>query len=425
MRHTKINFWHKLAALFLVLALIAPVLFACGKEKEKTPAPTSTATSAPTATPTATPSSTATAAPTATPSPTTTPSGPVKIGAVNSWSGPAAMSGLAMADPVIKTVEKQVKDQGGILGGREVRVVRYDNRASVAEAVAGATKLFYDDKVSALVFGGVGEAEFEALADFAQEHQILYVGLGGISNLAQRTFTVNATVARDVITRHGVQSVMKILNPKTAALLATDQSDPRGRILDRKQKLEAAGVKVVYEDYIPLGAADYSPYLTKIKYANPDVVFFDSGVNEFFITIAKQIMELGGWGDIKVLSFPPGESAKAMPGAQGWYVQVLWVPGQENSGAVKFEKDYQAANGRAPTSTHVYYYNCLWTVISAIELAGTDTDRVAIAQAARSGKLEWDTPLGVAHFGTNGVSDMSYQLGRIEGGKVVAVTVPE
>jgi len=401
----------------LVLSLLVLLLPACGKEKEQNPTstPIATNTIAPIATPT----------PTSVPTLTPTPSSPVKIGAVNSWSGPAALSGLAMADPVIKTVEKQVKDMGGILGGREVQVVRYDNRASVAEAVAGATKLYYDDDVSALVFGGIGEAEFEAVADFAQEHQILFIGLGGISNLAQRTFTVNATVARDVITRHGVQSVMKLLNPKTAALLASDQSDPRGRTLDRKQKLEAAGVKVVYEGYISLDTTDFSPYLTKIKYENPDVLFLDSGINEFFVTIAKQITELGGWGDIKVFSFPPGEFAKSQTGAQGWYLQVLWLPEQQNPGSVKFLNDYQAANGQAPSSTHVYYYNCLWTAISAIELAGTDTDRVAIAQAARSGKLEWDTPMGVAHFGTNGVSDLSYQVGRIEGGKIVGVTVPE
>ena len=57
------------------------------------------------------------------------------------------MSGLSYADPVIKLVEWQVKQQGGILGGRDVKIVRYDNRASVAEAVAGAQKLMIDDKV--------------------------------------------------------------------------------------------------------------------------------------------------------------------------------------------------------------------------------------------------------------------------------------
>src|SRR4030042_1951639 len=140
----------------LVSSLLILLVPACGGGEETTAPPaTSTATA------------------TLTPAPT----GPIKIGAINSWSGPAAVSGLALADPCIKVVEKKVKDSGGILGGREVQVIRYDNRASVAEAQAGATKLYYDDKVSVLVFGGVGEAEFEGVADFAQEHQILYVGL--------------------------------------------------------------------------------------------------------------------------------------------------------------------------------------------------------------------------------------------------------
>jgi hypothetical protein len=50
------------------------------------------------------------------------------------------MTGL-LADPIIKLVEHQVKDMGGILGGRNIKIVKYDNRGSVAEAGAGAVQL--------------------------------------------------------------------------------------------------------------------------------------------------------------------------------------------------------------------------------------------------------------------------------------------
>ena len=69
----------------------------------------------------------------------------------------------------------------------------------------------------------------------------------------------------------------------------------------------------------------------------------------------------------------------------------------------------------------MYYYYCLWTAIEAIKLAGTD-DPVVIAQAARSGNLEVETPMGLAHFGSTGESDLHLTLVEIEeGGKTVLV----
>jgi hypothetical protein len=56
---------------------------------------------------------------------------------------------------------------------------------------------------------------------------------------------------------------------------------------------------------------------------------------------------------------------------------------------VKFEEDYQTIFGKYPNPNIALYHTSLWTAIHAIELAGTDTDLVDIAEAAHSGELEW------------------------------------
>src|SRR4030042_1115905 len=134
------------------------------------------------------------------------------------------------------------------------------------------------------------------------------------------------------------------------------------------------------------------------------------------IAVPKQIGELGGWGDIIVTSGPGGEYARKQAGAQGWYTVALFIPGMEKQypGAAKFIDDFQALIGRTPDPNMVYWYNSFWTAIYAIEMAGTDNDLVKIAQVARSGNLEWDTPIGHAHFTTDGQSNLHYGLGRIE-----------
>jgi hypothetical protein len=171
-----------------------------------------------------------------------------------------------------------------------------------------------------------------------------------------------------------------------------------------------------------------SSYLTKIKYENPDVLVIDAGSNELLITISLQIMELGGWGDIKVITLAPGESAKAKPGAQGWYVNAMWVPGLKYPGAVKFQTEYEALHGKTPSATQVYYYNTLWTAINAIIAAETDTDLVKIAQTARfSGKLEWDTPMGHGHWTADslGYGQLTPTICQIVDKNMVPVDIPE
>jgi len=56
-----------------------------------------------------------------------------------------------------------------------------------------------------------------------------------------------------------------------------------------------------------------------------------------------------------------------------------------------------------------------------LELAGTDTDLVKIAEAARSGKLEWDAPQGRAHYTADGDSNLMPVFARIENKILVPV----
>ena len=397
-------------ALSLLLLIISP---ACGGGEEvSTTAPTPTATTTTTLTLTLSP----------TPTPTPIPSnGPVKIGAIAPWSGPMAMTGM-LADPIISLVEKQVKDMGGILGGREVKVIKYDSRGSVAEAVAGATKLLKEDKVAALVFGGASGADMEAVCAFAEDSHILYIPYGGVENMAEKKYTVTGTHTYDGYSKAIIDLAEKVIKPKTVAFLASDLWDSRYIIGLCKDRIKSTSFDVVYEQYSPIDTADFTPYLTKIKYTNPDLLITYYQPSEPYLAMAKQIMELDGWGNIKVIAAGGAESSVKLPGAQGWYVFVLWFPGLPYPGSIKFEQDYEALYGKVPTAVSMYYYNPLWTAIHAINLAGTDTDLEKIAQVTRSGDFEWETPLGRAHYTPDGDSGLHPSAAYVKDKILVPVT---
>jgi branched-chain amino acid transport system substrate-binding protein len=257
----------------VVLSLLLPLITACGGGgSNPTSAPTTpVVTTTPNVTITVTP--TATAIITSTPSPTTS-GNPVKIGAINAWSGPVALSGV-LSDPVIKLVEWQVKQQGGILGGRELKIVKYDDAGSLPQGVAGANKLVLDEKVSAIVWGGAQGAEFEAISNETEKLKVLFVPLT-LPTVADKKFSVAVMPAFQALVNGPVKLVTEVLKPKTVAILITGGWEDKARVAEGwKQGVEASGINVVYSDATMVGTMDYSPYLTKIKYNNPDVLMMN------------------------------------------------------------------------------------------------------------------------------------------------------
>jgi ABC-type branched-subunit amino acid transport system substrate-binding protein len=86
-----------------------------------------------------------------------------------------------------------------------------------------------------------------------------------------------------------------------------------------------------------------------------------------------------------------------------------------------FEDAFRKTWGRAPTNDLTFYYNCYWTGIKAIELAGT-TDRDKVAQAMHSGNLELDSAWGHLHILQNGFATFNMPVAQVqEGGKLVKV----
>ena len=406
----------------VVVALVLVFLPACGGgDGESTSTPTATPNVTVTGTPSATPTTIAT------PSPTTSGS-PVKIGAITSWSGPMSISGLSLCDPIIKLVEWQVKQQGGILGGREVKVVRYDNRGSVAEAAAGAQKLMIDDKVSALTLGGTSGAESASIAEFAEKNHILYI-LFGAMEVKDPKYTLSASFSYEGLMGPMADLLIKVLHVKTAAYMCVDLNDGRRRAEFMKSKLEPAGITTVAEIYIPTGTQDMSAYATQIRAKDPDFLWVDGVSTEFFMNVMMAFQDQGGWSDTIVASNAGAEQAKAKAGAQGVYVTSLWSPSLPYPGSTKFQQEYATVNdGKSPMASQVYYYNCFWTAIEAIKLAGTDTDLEKIAYMARfSGQLEWETPMGRAHYTaeSGGYPQLLSTITQIVDKQLVAVPAPK
>jgi urea transport system substrate-binding protein len=180
-------------------------------------------------------------------------------------------------------------------------------------------------------------------------------------------------------------------------LLGSDYVFPRTSNLIIKQQLAGSGLEPVGEEYTPLGHTEYSTVISKIREANPDVVFNtlngDSNVAFF-----KQLKDAGiSAVDLPTLSVSVAEEEITGIGADNmlghlvaWnYFQTTDTP--ENA---KFVQDFKAKYGEARVTDDPieagYFGVYLWA--KAVEKAGS-TEVALVKEASKD--LQFQAPGGL------------------------------
>jgi urea transport system substrate-binding protein len=180
-------------------------------------------------------------------------------------------------------------------------------------------------------------------------------------------------------------------------LLGSDYVFPRTSNLIIKQQLAGSGLEPVGEEYTPLGHTEYSTVISKIREANPDVVFNtlngDSNVAFF-----KQLKDAGISAlDLSTLSVSVAEEEITGIGAENmlghlvaWnYFQTTDTP--ENA---KFVQDYKAKYGENRVTDDPieagYFGVYLWA--KAVEKAGS-TEVALVKEASKD--LQFQAPGGL------------------------------
>jgi len=322
----KLRPWHKLVALLVALVILVLVVPGWGRSHDDSKTPVLTETPVVVMpTPAVTPVP-ATAAPVITPAPVPLNDAPVRIGLLCDYSGASALVG-PMVDKVSDLVRNQVKEMGGILGGRSVKIEKADSKGRVTYAIAAFKKLVLDG-VAVIVGGAASAAGTLANVETAEDYEIPYINWGlAPDDLADFPYTVRAiTIKTDQIAQGAVDFAVTQLQPKRVALLL-DNSEMYELADELKQRLKASGIEIVLTEFVPVGTLDFSPYLTKIKYHKADVIMNAFANPVAYMAIFKQVMELGGWGGMKFISVAPVSMlAAGMPGSEGTYHLVSWYP---------------------------------------------------------------------------------------------------
>ena len=188
-------------------------------------------------------------------------------------------------------------------------------------------------------------------------------------------------------------------NFKRVAII-TDNSD-LGQAIGKafKGSIEKAGIQIVEDEVVPLGATTAMPQMQKIRGAKPDAMFVAGVVTATNVLIFRAYRELGLKFPIHAsynLSVPIYETA-----AKGLINGITFVDAYDpDKPEVKaFEAAYRKATGKEPVNLNGYGYDGIHLVAEAIKKAGS-TDKEKIRAAMQS----------ITYAGVMGAKGMKYSF---------------
>ena len=194
----------------------------------------------------------------------------VTVGILHSVTGTMAISetGSVQAE---KLAIDQINAMGGVLG-RKIEYIQEDGASDWPTFAEKSKKLLVNDKVAA-VFGCWTSASRKAvLPVFEQYNGMLYYPTfyEGLEQSPNVIYTGQEATQQIIA---GIDWVVKEKDAKTFYLLGSDYIWPRTSNKIARKHIEKLGLKVVGEEYYPLGHTQFNSVINKIKLKKPDVIY--------------------------------------------------------------------------------------------------------------------------------------------------------
>jgi len=366
---------------------------------------------------------------------------PLKIGAINPYSGPLALYGDEVARGYQLAVDEK-NAKGGVLG-RKVELVRGD-AGNPQQGIAAVDQLASRDNVD-LFIGTYISAVSNAASDAAQRYNKIYWDTNAVAaELTERGLPnfirvgPNASNFADMSVRAVIEQIAPALGkqPKDLTVWIEHEDSIYGKSIGDIQKklLDSKGVKVLGQGAHNFRAADLTDVVLRVKKANPDVWLMTGYVPDGNL-LHKTAREQGFKPPV-ILMVGTGDTNETLDAVGADYLEgamVVSYPRPDISekfgpGAAAYLAAYRKAFNREPVAPQgLTAYTGMRILLETIEAAGsTDVEKVRAAAA----KL--DKPLNTYPSGFGVKFDDKFQNTRAiftviqwQGGKQVTVFPPE
>ena len=210
----------------------------------------------------------------------------VKVGLLHSLSGTMSISETAVRDAELLAIS-EINQNGGVLG-KQIEAIQADGASEPQVFAQKARELLQNEKV-VTVFGCWTSASRKAVKPIFEElygllwYPVQYEGMEASPNIMYMGASPNQQIVPAV--DYCAQNIGKRM-----FLIGSDYVFPRTANKIIKAQIAELNGECVGEEYLPMGATNFSEVVSKILAAKPDVILNslngDSNVS-FFAALAK------------------------------------------------------------------------------------------------------------------------------------------
>jgi branched-chain amino acid transport system substrate-binding protein len=293
----------------------------------------------------------------------------------------------------------EINAKGGIKGSR--LVLSFEDSSAKPEVARAIVEKLIDVKKQPIIVGEYTSSCAKAVAAVAEERKTPYLVVASADDdITQKNYKY--VFRQNQVSAHYadafVSFLKEVVKPKSIAILYESSAFGTSGADNMEKDARNLGAAVVLKEKFETGAIDFKPLLSKVKAAQPDVIYTVSYANEAQL-LMKQIKELrldaklyaGGAAGFAIPEFIDG----AKDAAEYVVSATLWTPQLKYPGAKEYAEKYKAKYGDYPSYHGASAYSAVYTVKDALERAKSWTQD-GIRDALKSTNLK--TAFGPVKF---------------------------
>ncbi len=359
----------------------------------------------------------------------------VKIGLIAELTGDMPVVGASSRDAAQLAVD-EVNAEGGLeVKGKRYRVklLTEDYRAQPQQAAAATQKLISQGQVLAIVGpnASLGAVPASEIAESARTVLISPWSTNPKTTVDARTGQPKRYVFRACFTDPFQGKVLagfvknRLKIDRAAVLYDGGSEAPNGQALLFSEEFLRRGGKVVASERYSTGDRDFRAQLTKIKAADPQVVYLPAYYNDVPLVV-QQARQVGL--DVPFL----GSDAWSNPtlielsgyAVEGFYLTNHYSPESTAPAAQRFISEYKRRYVTYPDAVAALTYDAFQVLFAGIRKAGSTKDREALRSALNQLQPVAGVTGSIQYTGT-GDPVKSVVILRIQGGNFGYVTEAE